>query len=94
MKQEHIFNPQDPIKRVLVDKFKNTKVNKYIIIHGSEIKVQRTPFEENICELCIFKEKTRHCPTEPGKKTPVCFAKNRPDRESVYFTNNEKIVLA
>lgn len=42
------------------------------------------------CTNCIFnrdKSMSKNCPRIEGRKDPVCFATERPDKTPVYFAN-------
>ena len=77
---------------VQVEKFQHTQSGNDFKIKQTKYSVHETTIDHD-CNMCAFKEMGKRCPTQGGKKTPVCFAKNRPDKNSVYFVKNEKVVL-
>ena len=79
--------------RVQVEKFQRTNIGNKFHINKIKYTVHETPFLEHICSLCTFNQMGYNCPRQTGEKTPVCFAKNRPDRKSVYYTKNEVKIL-
>lgn len=69
----------------MLRQFINLPVGKRIKI--GDIRVSCIP-SKNIaqfgCILCHFKEQGAHCPQ--GKKRPACFASERLDKESVFYS--------
>jgi len=63
---------------------RHLEVGETVTIRRKEIQCVRTTID-TICQFCYKKKMSKQCPTIPGAKLPVCFASQRPDRESVYF---------
>ena len=78
--------PKKEYRSELAQRYKRTRVDHTLTLDGVEYTAKETPFEEDICSMCIFKEIGDHCPKLEKHSTPVCFAVNRPDGKSVYFT--------
>ena len=86
MKQEAISNE---FTQVQISKFKNTRPEDDFYVRKVKYIVHETSYQEHLCNLCAFNEMGKNCPREEGSKTPVCFANNRPDRKSVYYSKNQ-----
>lgn len=69
----------------MLRQFINLPVGKHIKIHETRISCIPTRNLKSFgCINCYFKEQGAHCPQ--GKKKPACFASEREDKESVFYS--------
>lgn len=71
-------------------KFQTTIPTKKINVNGVRYTVHETNKYHDCQKSCCFKTIGSNCPTFPGHKRPVCFAINRLDKKSVYFTEYKR----
>ena len=87
MKQKPIYSENQLTDKQII-RLSRYSVNSYVLSNGKKYRVCKTEFTETPCEKCRFCENGKmgnNCPRLPEHKNPICFAKNRPDKESVYF---------
>lgn len=82
------INNEAPLTEKQIARLAIYSVSKYVLSNGKKYRVCKTEYSETPCEKCRFSDKGKmgtNCPRLPEQKNPVCFATNRPDKESVYF---------